>query len=352
MAGGSQQQPTQTQTQTSQPWAAAAPHLENVMNEASRLYQDPSAGPMYFPWSTVANQSTQTLDSLKYIEDAARRQSDLPYNSERALNTLLTSGGLSAGQQGALSGLQGIASGADGLTADPNLLAAARGDFLSGNPHLQQQWDRNANKIGNNISARMAAAGRYGAPGAHQGTMAREMGDYYNNAQATEWARARGEQMGAINSLTQLANQNLANRMAATGQQLGGYQQGQQNLMTGMGMAPGVNAARYDDARMLAGVGAAHDAHGAALLQDDIQRWQANTMDPWNRLQLAMGTITGAGSQGGQSTSTRTGALNSTSPFVSGLGGALGGASLGNMLFPGVGAIPGALAGGALGFMR
>lgn len=350
MAGGAQQ-PSQSTTQNSEPWKAAAPYLEGVMQEANGLYRDPSVGPSYFPFSTVANQSGQTTDSLNQIEGLARQGSPLPGQASNALGSMIGQGGLSTGQQQALSGLSGIAGGQQGLDADPVLAATARGEYLNGNPYLDSMLSRGAGDIGNRANAAMSKAGRYGS-GAHTDVLSRNLGDYYNQAYGQEWGRARGEQMNAINAQTQVQNQNLANRMAASGQQLSGYQQGQANLMTGISMAPGVNASRYDDSKMLAGVGAAKDAYGSAQLQDDIQRWQSNAMAPWERLGMAANLFNGAGGKGVSSTSTTQGALNSTSPFVTGLGGALGGASLGNMLMPGIGTGVGALAGGALGYFR
>ena len=102
-------------------------------------------------------------------------------------------------------------------------------------------------------------------------------------------------------------------------------------------------------------VGAQKDARNSAYLQDDMDRWQANSMQPWERLGLAANLFTGVGGKGASATQ-NTYARNTTSPFVSGLGGALSGASLGGMLGgASMGSTFGPIGagiGGLLGFMR
>lgn len=351
MPSGNRQAPTQTQQTNSEPWSVAQPYLAQTLQRADEIYRDPAAGPSYFPFSTVANQSQQTLDSLSQIENMARQGSPLASAAQSNALGLFNSGGLSQGQQGALNNLNPLASGQQGITTAGLYQPMASGQYLeNGNPYFRSRLEDESRRTADQVNAQFSMAGRYGS-GAHTGVLADRIGQQRNNAMEADYNRERGYQMQAIQGLTGIENQNIANRMAATNAQLGTYANANQDVQRLMGLSPTLEQMRYQPAQMLAGVGAAQDARNTALLQDDINRYQANAMAPWERLGLAANLFNGAGGRGATSTATTTGATNTTSPFVTGIGGAVSGAAAGSIFGP-IGAGIGAVGGGLAGLFR
>jgi hypothetical protein len=68
--GGSSQPQTVTQTTNSTPWGEAIPYLKQGMQEAQRLYEDPTR-PSYYPGQTFANPSSATMQGLGGTEARA-----------------------------------------------------------------------------------------------------------------------------------------------------------------------------------------------------------------------------------------------------------------------------------------
>lgn len=126
---------TQTTTANSSPWSEQAPYITEGMAEAKKLYQ--SAGPSYFPSSTVAGFSPE-------------QQQGLTMASNRATN--------------------GSASmkAAEGYNAD-----VLNGKY-STDPYQSQVFENLSSSIMPRINAQFSEAGRYGS-GAHQDTMGRTL---------------------------------------------------------------------------------------------------------------------------------------------------------------------------------
>ena len=120
--------------------------------------------------------------------------------------------------------------------AENYLTETARGDYLAeGNPHFRQWLEREAERLGDQVSGQFSAAGRYGS-GAHQGVLGDTVGDFTLQGLAEDFNRERGlqlqaaqtiedaqqgrlgQQLGAVSGITGVQGQNLANRMAAAGQ--------------------------------------------------------------------------------------------------------------------------------------
>jgi hypothetical protein len=136
------------------------------------------------------------------------------------------------------------------LTAAASSLVARTlgGGFLSaGNPGFRAAVDRAANAIRPNFDAQFAAQGRYGS-GAHaralSGALAETAGD-------------------------------LAYR---------DYAQERQNQVAAIGMAPQLAAQDYDDLTRLAEVGRRREEFAQAQIDDQIARFDAAQMEPWERL--------------------------------------------------------------------
>ena len=136
------------------------------------------------------------------------------------------------------------------LTAAASSLAMQTlgGGFLSaGNPGFQAAVDRAANAVRPGLDAQFAAHGRYGS-GAHaralSGALAETAGD-------------------------------LAYR---------DYAQERQNQMAAIGMAPQLATQDYEDAARLAEVGRRREEFAQARIDDQIARFDAAQMEPWERL--------------------------------------------------------------------
>jgi hypothetical protein len=136
------------------------------------------------------------------------------------------------------------------LTASASSLVAHTlgGGFLSAaNPGFQGAVDRAANAIRPGLDAQFTAQGRYGS-GSH--------------------ARA------------------LSGALAETAGELAyrDYAQERQNQMAAIGMAPQFAAQDYEDLARLAEVGRRREEFAQARIDDDIARFDAAQMEPWERL--------------------------------------------------------------------
>jgi hypothetical protein len=141
MSSGGQQPVTQQTTQTKDPWSAAQPHLQNVMNSAANLigsdqgYQ-PYTGPTQAP-----------------------------------LDPLVTQG--IGGQQ---SIAQGSLGGTEGILAAQKLGLQQIQEAGGTNPYLENILNTNNRRIGDRINSSMSGAGRYGS-GQHTDVMARALAE-------------------------------------------------------------------------------------------------------------------------------------------------------------------------------
>lgn len=167
------------------------------------------------------------------------------------------------------------------------------GHYLNaGNPEFQGMVGRIGQSIRPNIDATFAAAGR-GQSGSH----------------ANAYSSALADQAGP------LAYQNYGderNRMTQT-----------------LGMAPGIDAARFADAERLMQAGGVREGYAQNELQDSIARHDFQQNEVTNRLATLKALISG-GSVGG----TQTQAIPTQSnPWMQGIGGAASLASIAGSLF-------------------
>lgn len=77
------------------------------------------------------------------------------------------------------------------------------GNFLNGNPHLQGVIDASNRDITDSVGSRFEGAGRYGS-GAHQGVLARAIGDNENKLRYGDYAQERAYQNQAPGQLAGL----------------------------------------------------------------------------------------------------------------------------------------------------
>ena len=242
-----------------------------------------SASPSYFPDSTVVGFSPQTEAALGGIEARALAGSDL--------------------QQAGMD----------------QALATTRGDYLNANPFLTgaynaasapviEQWQ---NQIAPGIDSSFAGAGRMGS-----GLYAQQR----NTAENT-----LGRNLTDMSSKMAYAN----------------YAQERQNQLDMAGQSGAMAQQEYGDLNKLMAVGAAREGLEQAQLGDQIQRFNFEQNRPWDQLARYSGLVSG-----GYGSQQETGTPIYSNPGANFLSGALGGATIGNMMgMPGVGAIGGGLLG-------
>lgn len=180
MSGGSQG--TTTTVQQADPWSKQQPHLEEVFQEARRLYRQP--GPYYYPGQTTAPFSPET--ELALTAQAARSISGSPYVAAAGQETLDTLGG--------------------------NYLSA-------GNPYFSAMTGRIANELRPRLDSQFSASGRY-ASGAHQEAAARALADAASSLAYQNYTDERANMQRAAAFVPQLAQMDYADiaQLAAVGQ--------------------------------------------------------------------------------------------------------------------------------------
>jgi hypothetical protein len=244
-----------------------------------------SNSPSYFPGSTVVGFSPQTEAALGGIEQRALAGSDLQR----------------AGMNQAQSTIQG-----DYLNANPFLTGA----YNAASAPVMEQWN---NQIAPGIDSSFAGAGRMGS------------GLYAQNRNTAENTLGR--------SLT-----DMSSKMAYAN-----YAQERQNQQAMTGQSQAMAQGDYSDLNKLMAVGGAREGLSQARLGDEIARFNFEQNRPWDQLARYSGMI-----GGGYGTQTETGTPMYSNPGANFLSGALGGATIGNMMgYPGMGAA----AGGLLGLM-
>lgn len=141
-------------------------------------------------------------------------------------------------------------------------------------------------------------------------------------------------------------NADIANSLASL------YGDAYKTGLTTMGTAvqnnPQVQMQQLFAPQVTSAVGSQQEGYEAAALTDQFNRWNLEQQLPYLKASDLLGLISGM--PGATSVSTVKGYTPTTSPFMSGLGGAASGAALGSMIMPGVGTAAGAALGGLGGF--
>ena len=125
------------------------------------------------------------------------------------------------------------------------------------------------------------------------------------------------------------------------------YGKGLDAMTRALGLLPQTAQAINIPASTVGAVGDVRQNLNQAQLTEQVQRWLYEQNLPLEMAQSIIGLISGI--PGG--TTTATGQAPGASGLQKGLGGASTGAALGNLLLPGVGALPGAALGSLIGFL-
>lgn len=272
---------TTTQTTTSEPYKAAQPLLGQGMGDALNLYKN---GGLVKPntMSTVvpyANQTVQGMQGLQALGNANTGGNGVSGHYQDIIN----SGGFNTPQNEALAGIR----------------QTATGDFdLSSNPAFQQVLGRAQGDTINAVTQAASAMGRTGS-GAHQGVMAREVGDLTARMVGDEYRNWQGRQDGAQQALFAAGQTGMEN--------LGGAYQGAQ-----------------DSYSPLMQVGSMYEDLAGRNLNDQLRIANETANAPFANIQALLGAASGAGQYGTQSAT----AQGPSNTFSNILGAGLGTASL------------------------
>ncbi len=260
-SGGSQQSSTT-------PWAAQQPYLEDVFAQAQKQYYAP--GPYYYPGSTVAAPTADTLAAQDALRSAATGAQSTATKAEGALDFQL---------------------GAYDVNNNPYLQSAITAAI---NPLEHALTDVGGTIYG--IGDEALAAGQYG--GTRQGV-----------AEGIATARF-GEQAGNIAAT--MSNQAYQSGLEASGRALA--------------LAPQTQAMGAVPATYLDAVGQQQQQYQQALINDAVNRWNYEQNTPAQELSTYGGLVSGG--FGGETTMEG----GETSPVASAAGGAMSGYALGSML--------------------
>lgn len=191
MSGGSKN--TTTATQTNQPYAAAKPGLDYGMSQALSLAK---GGNLARPntMSTTVPISNQSMAGMNSIQGIAEKGM-APGGYSDMWGQIIGQGGYNDPQKTAMEGIRATATGPFDINANPAFQDV-----------LRQAQDGAAYGVNQNA----AGLGRYGS-GAHEGVMAREVGDLTSRMVGDEYRNWQGRQDAAQRDLFNVGQQGMAN---------------------------------------------------------------------------------------------------------------------------------------------
>ena len=306
MSGGGGE--TITQENQVSPYAPSEPYLNNILTEASNLYQS-GTGSQYYPGSTVVPFAQQTQQGLQGLQNLSTNQLSGSPMMQQAGNVF---SGYAAGQGpsvfGGNVGAGGQYSGIPTQTYSGMAQLSPQQDYLSG---LQSSI---ANQSLNAVQDQFGGMGRTGtSPGAQAAAqtaftqayapIASQLSESERNRQLgiqqDALARAQGANQFQTQSMMgmqgdQFRRQQAADMMNAQAMQAAN-QFGQQQQLMAAGQLPAMQGAAdaraLQGAQGLAGVGGAFEDLQGRMLQEDLQRFQYEQMSPYNRLAQYAGIV-------------------------------------------------------------
>lgn len=306
MSGSSSTPSTQVVTQQIDP--AMQPYISYGLQEAQRLYQNPSV-PGYYP-------------GQGYVSPTESTQQALQFGANRAVlgNPLLPQA------QQTVSGMQNTFN-----PAIQQMQATAGGEYLSGNPFFSGAFDAAARAAGSTFQDQMqqvasnaSRAGRYGSGAMGQlqdraaGTFATALTDTAGKLAYQNYDAERARQEAAMGNIGNLYGADYARQLQAAQ------------------LSPALAQADYADIDKLYQVGQAQESYQQAALADAMQRYNFQQNLPAAKLQSFLSAAYGApmGQQTTQPIYRNTGAnvLGGAA-----LGSALGGGTLGAGIGAGAG---------------
>jgi hypothetical protein len=363
--------------------------LRGITRDLTRAYKQGYGGG-YYPGTTYVPPTANQNKAVGMIEKLAGSPSKSLAGADKALQGIFSSGGINSTMKKGLKPLQMIASGKlsiktekqlkelykqamEQTAAKTYLTDTASGKMLAeGNPYANQVISDTLGDMSDVVSSQFSGLGRYGSDDHAEdiagkgGQIAAQMRMGVYDAErgrqlqatgmldAAEQARL-GTGLGITNARSQVQGANISNRAAAGNSIAGIGQMGQQNLLAGAALAPGIDQARYYGTQQLMAAGSWQQQQLQAQAMDAARRWEAANNAPINHAAPYLSMLTGMAPIYGTNSMASQGMSNSMSfgsgssyvpnnPWGNAMGGALGGYALG-------GPVGGLLGGGAGYFM-
>ena len=267
---------TTTQASTSEPWKPAQPALQTGLTDAQNLYKAGIGGQVNTQSNVVpfAQQTTQAMNAGQNMANQNIGGQGLSGQYQNVINN----GGFNSQQQEALGGIRNTAN----ASFDP-MNQAGFGSVL------KQAQDA----AGGAVNQQASGMGRFGGA-AHQGLLAKSVGDVTGNLLNTEYNNYLGRQSAAQNQLFNAGQTGMGN--------LGSAYQGMQAPLDTLGQ-----------------IGASYEDLAGRQITDRNRIFDAQNNMPWDQLARLNGVASGMGSMGGTSSGTAT--TPGANPFGLAVGG-------------------------------
>lgn len=256
---------TQNQTQTSAPDPLTDQWRQQVFNMGSGMVGQPT------PNYQVAPMSGATQAGLQGAQQYA--QGGVPGLGQAfgANQQHMT------GWNPAMPMAQGVAQGA--LSNNPWASSFSQyGQDV--NPGLRSLFDQGATQISDAVNGAMARAGRFGSPGAHTGTMTREIGNLWDRIYTPAWEAERNRGLTAQQTGASLWDAGANRALTGVGMVGDLYNTGVGQSQNAIAALPGLFATGAMPYQMMTDVGGAYDAQAQA--ENDAAYQNQNA--PWQRL--------------------------------------------------------------------
>lgn len=308
------------------------PYLQYGLTEAQNLYQ--AGGPQYYPGQTYVSPSSATQQGLAALQARAAAGSPLAGAAQGAVLAATQGQQSPAAQmyqnvynQAGYNPTNQFYSGLMGGTTNPALAgtqATSSGQYLGGNPFFQgafapaaQAATQQFNQALGDISSQASKAGRYGSGAMSNlqdraaNTLAQTLSNTAGQLAYQNYAAERGMQEAAQSRLGALAQQDIANRMAAAQGYGGNYQQSIANQLaatsglggtyasdvnrqlTAAGMAPQLSQMDYQDIQNMLSAGKLQEGYTGAQQQADMARYMYNQNLPQQNLSTFLSSVYG-----------------------------------------------------------
>jgi len=270
---------TTTQASTSEPWKEAQPAMKTGLTDAQNLYKAGIGGAVN-TMSNVTPFANQTMQAMNAGQSMANQNIGGQGLSGQYQN-IINSGGFNQPQQEALGGIRNTAN----ASFDP-MNQAGFGSVL------KQAQDA----AGNAVNQQSSSMGRFGGA-AHQGLLAKSVGDVTGNLLNTEYNNFLGRQSGAQQALFNAGQTGMGN--------IGSAYQGMQAPLDTLGK-----------------IGSSYEDLSARMINDRNRIFDSQNNMPWDQLARLNGIASGMGSMGGSTSGSAT--TPGANPFGQVAGGLLG----------------------------
>ena len=254
---------TTTQASTSEPWKPAQPALQTGLTDAQNLYKAGIGGQVNTQSNVVpfAQQTTQAMNAGQNMANQNIGGQGLSSQYQGIINN----GGFNSQQQEALGGIRNTAN----ASFDP-MNQAGFGSVL------KQAQDA----AGGAVNQQASGMGRFGGA-AHQGLLAKSVGDVTGNLMNQEWNNFNSRQSAAQNQLFNAGQTGMGN--------LGAAYQGMQAPLDTLGK-----------------IGSSYEDLAGRQITDRNRIFDAQQNMPWDQLARLNAVASGMGQMGGSKSGSAT----------------------------------------------